>query len=622
VEDRPLVEREYATFTERIAALIPHYFTRVWNDGRVEFTDFMWHDDIVLHSPVKPEPVRGRQALLAYVHEIQAAFSDLHFAIDDVVADGDRVVLRVTQTGTQTGDYFGIPPTGRRVHMSEIFVFRSVEGGPLGACVAEIWLVLNALELMQQLKLFPAGDPPRWALRAIVAVQKAARVDNERNLPPGPSGIAYVPAFARDTGPFLARTRERYGDVVRFRAGPLKGYVISHPREIAHVLDENIRNYPHGAWLRSKVAATIGDSVFGVDGETWWRYRRTVEPLVSADASRRIAEIAADEATRTAHRWRALGDRALVDMRDEMEKLDVAVAGRTIFGDDWAPNSALISATRSTFVAEAGRALASPLGLIPHRVPTPFIRRFLRVREAYDRFVAEAIDRRRRDGGGDDVLSGLVAARDPETGEALPDRAIRGNATAMLFLWQPTAMMLTWLWYRLDSSPSAAERLRAELEAVLAGRTPEPADLDRLSWMRMVIDEAIRLDQPGVLQPREALEDDELAGYAVPAGTRVVIGAYATNRHPEFWDRPDEFVPERFEDPNVVARPPYALFRFGEPAPRRCLGYHFALTELPVVLATLAPEFRPSTVSANAPATRFTVAVDLPDGLPMRLERV
>jgi predicted ester cyclase len=173
--DRAVVDRDYETATDRIQALVPHFFQRVWNDRQVQLTELMWNPDVVFHSPLSEEPVRGREELLQYVDVILGAFSELHFSIDDVIAGGDRVVLQVTQTGVHTGDYFGIPATGRRARMSEIFVFRTSPVGPLGARIDEIWLSLNALNLMQQLGLFPKGDPPRPVLRAIIAFQRTGR---------------------------------------------------------------------------------------------------------------------------------------------------------------------------------------------------------------------------------------------------------------------------------------------------------------------------------------------------------------------------------------------------------------------------------------------------------------
>jgi len=174
-EDRTVVDRDYETTTHRIEALVPHFFQRVWNDRQVQVTDLIWSPDVIFHSPLSDEPVHGRDELRRHFDVIQGAFSELHFSVDDVIAGGDTVVLHITQVGVHTGDYFGIPATGRRVRMSEVFIFRTSPGGPVGAQIDEIWLSMNALNLMQQLGLFPKGNPPRPLLRGIIAVQRTGR---------------------------------------------------------------------------------------------------------------------------------------------------------------------------------------------------------------------------------------------------------------------------------------------------------------------------------------------------------------------------------------------------------------------------------------------------------------
>src|SRR5207249_2509583 len=79
-----------------------------------------------------------------------------------------------------TGDYFGIPPTGLPVEMSEVFIFRTAPKGPVGVMIEEVWLRFNVLHLMQQLKLFPTGNPPRPLFRAIIAFQKLFRIGRRK----------------------------------------------------------------------------------------------------------------------------------------------------------------------------------------------------------------------------------------------------------------------------------------------------------------------------------------------------------------------------------------------------------------------------------------------------------
>ena len=90
---------------------------------------------------------------------------------------------------------------------------------------------------------------------------------------------------------------------------------------------------------------------------------------------------------------------------------------------------------------------------------------------------------------------------------------------------------------------------------------------------------------------RDVADDDVVDGYQVPAGSMVVVLPYLTHRHPDFWERPEEFWPEHFAPGAVEARPRYAYYPFGA-GPRICLGKYFALEEAALVLAEMAQRFR------------------------------
>jgi steroid delta-isomerase-like uncharacterized protein len=170
--DDPEVRANYSSFEERARKLVPRFMLEVWNDKNIETTRLIWSPDIVLHSPLDGSTIAGFDPLLEYARRILDAFSDFRFDVQDVIADGDKVVLRMVQTGKHTGDYFGVPPSGRWVRMNEVFIFRVAPVGPVGARIEEVWLTVNILHLMQQMGLFPKGDPPRFLLRGVIAFQK------------------------------------------------------------------------------------------------------------------------------------------------------------------------------------------------------------------------------------------------------------------------------------------------------------------------------------------------------------------------------------------------------------------------------------------------------------------
>jgi len=152
---------------EENAGYIRHGIEEIFNRRNFAVADERFADDVVLHSPAQDEPVKGRENLKGFIRKIHTAFSDLHVTVEDLVAAGDRVVTRCTTRGTHDGDYFGTPPTGHPVTVSEVQIYRVVDGR-----IVELWLVFNVLGVLQQIRLIPAGGLPLALLRVLCWVQR------------------------------------------------------------------------------------------------------------------------------------------------------------------------------------------------------------------------------------------------------------------------------------------------------------------------------------------------------------------------------------------------------------------------------------------------------------------
>lgn len=152
---------------EENAGYIRHGIEEIFNKRNMAVADVRFADDIVLHSPAQAEPMRGRQTLKDFIGKLHSAFPDLRVSIEDLVASGDRVVTRCTTTGTQDGEYFGIPPTGNRVTMTEVQIYRVVNGR-----IVELWLVFNVLGVLQQLGVIPPRGLPPPIVRLIAWRQR------------------------------------------------------------------------------------------------------------------------------------------------------------------------------------------------------------------------------------------------------------------------------------------------------------------------------------------------------------------------------------------------------------------------------------------------------------------
>ncbi len=202
----------------------------------------------------------------------------------------------------------------------------------------------------------------------------------------------------------------------------------------------------------------------------------------------------------------------------------------------------------------------------------------------------------------------LLAVRDEETGEGLTDRELRDQILTFIGAGhETTAVALAWTIYLLCRHPEADDRLRAEVAEVLGGRTPTAADLPRLAYTRRVIEESLRIYPPVYAVVRDAVADDEIGGFHIPARSMIILSPYVTHRHPEFWPDPEAFDPDRFLPDRSAGRPRFAWYPFLG-GPHQCIGQEFAMMEMILTIAMLAQAFR----FRLRPAPRGTQADALP----------
>ncbi|HEY0349333.1 MAG TPA: cytochrome P450, partial [Pyrinomonadaceae bacterium] len=177
-------------------------------------------------------------------------------------------------------------------------------------------------------------------------------------------------------------------------------------------------------------------------------------------------------------------------------------------------------------------------------------------------------------------------------GSQMTDRQLRDEVmTLFLAGHETTALTLAWSWYLLGMNSDIEQKFHAELDEVLGARDPTFADVPRLRYTEKIAKESMRLYPPAYGLGREAIDDCEIGGYRVPAGTQVFMFQWVTQRDPRFYDRPDEFIPERWTDQFAEQMPKYAYFPFGG-GPRACVGASFAMMEIILVLATIGQKFR------------------------------
>src|SRR5262249_653588 len=204
---------------------------------------------------------------------------------------------------------------------------------------------------------------------------------------------------------------------------------------------------------------------------------------------------------------------------------------------------------------------------LPLGWPTPRNLKMRRITARLNAIIFKYINQRRRQGVTDrtDLLSTLLHARDEAgDGTGMTDAQLRDEVMTLFLAGQETtAVALAWTWYLLAGHPEAEERLLAELRERLGDRPLTVEDVPRLKYSEAVMLESMRLHPPAYVLGREAIHDTEVGGHRIRKGVTVFMAQWVTQRDPRWWDRPEEFRPERWLDGSTKDLPKFVYFPFG-----------------------------------------------------------
>jgi cytochrome P450 len=416
------------------------------------------------------------------------------------------------------------------------------------------------------------------------------------NRAPGPKGtflLGSLPQMRRGGFTFMRELQQRYGDVVRFRIGPIEVHLVSSVSGIKHVLQDNYRNYVKSRAFE-KVKALVGEGLLTSEGDFWLRQRRLAQPAFHKQRIEGFARTMTDETTRMLASWEVNAEKGEpFDVSREMTALTLTIVTRTLFSSGLSQQEIdTVARVLPPLLAATVARTNMPLDFL-ERLPTPGNRRFAQYRAELDRIVYRVIEARRASGETPgDLLGMLMEARDEESGEHMSDTQLRDEAiTLFLAGHETTANLLSWAWMLLSQHPEVRARLEEEVDRVLQGRVPTAVDARALDYTNRVIQETQRHYPSVWATGRRALADDVIDAYRMPAGKNVILNFYNLHHHPAYWDEPMHFDPDRFLPERSEGRPKHAFVPFGA-GPRMCIGNTFALMEAALVLATVAQRYR------------------------------
>ncbi|MFC7505484.1 cytochrome P450 [Nocardioides sp. GCM10030258] len=327
----------------------------------------------------------------------------------------------------------------------------------------------------------------------------------------------------------------------------------------------------------------LGDNVFNLPHARWLARRRTLQPIFT---KKHVAAFAGHMAAAAQGHADDMARRGDVDLDVEMRHLTLQVVGRSVFGLDLGEDARAmgphVRRVLEWVTHRSLRPVRSPMWL-----PTPARFRMRRSMAVLHALVDRAIDASIAHPDGDaELVRLLLDATDPETGKPLTRKAVRDELLVfMLAGHDTTATTLAYSLWALGRHPEVQARLAVEA-SVLGDRTLTVEDVPSLPFTVQVIHEALRMCPPAPAIGRLAMRDVAVDGFRIPAGTNVVVGAYAIQHDARYWDEPERFDPDRFSHEKSAGRSRWQFFPFGA-GPRSCIGDHFAMLEATLALATM-----------------------------------
>ena len=419
---------------------------------------------------------------------------------------------------------------------------------------------------------------------------------------------------------YIGELWRQHGDVFQINIFNRRMIVAMHPDAVRHVNVSNRQNYEKRESYDGVRKYILGYGLLTSNGELWRRQRKLMSPFYTPKGVQAYGELMLRDGHRLLERWsRMAGER--VEIGEEMTFVTAAIILRAMFSME--TDEAIIG-MKNAVETMLGYVTSKQNGLpIPSWVPTPKNRKYFQARRMVHSYIYSVMEQRRGLPEADwpnDLLTRLMQARDEETGERMSEDLLRDEMITTFFAGhETTARTMTFAWYALAQNPHAAEKLQAELDAVLGRRTPTLEDLHRLPYTLQVIKEVLRLYPPAPFYVRDALTEDQLGEFNTQ-GLPVMMSPYYTHRHPEFWDKPLAFNPDRWTPVREADMHPYAYHPFAA-GQRVCIGNNFSLLESHILLSLLAREYAPRLVPGFTPKFIMGGTLGTANGFPMILER-
>lgn len=387
---------------------------------------------------------------------------------------------------------------------------------------------------------------------------------------------------------FLTNVASQCGAIGMYHRGTSPVVLINSPELVRAMLVDGADDLTKGDLQRTAFQALLGKSLSMSEGARHDRLRRLLAPLFT----RRQIGHYANRIVRTADIFCAgWADQNEIDLFTELHRLTQHTVGGTLIDESALWDEIGIFWQAGECLWRWINDLAGQRRGLADRATDILNPQVANAITTVQQTVDHVIRTRRESASTQGDLLADVLHENNRTADPLNPTEVRDQIIALVFAAHETsAAALFWSLYLLAGHPVVLRRVEHEIDDILGGRLPGVRDLPALPQVLLVIKESMRLYPPAPRQFRVATRDTSLAGHPIAAGTPVSVCQYVLHRSPAVFPQPDRFVPERFT-PHAPIRHPLSYLPFGA-GERTCLGRHYAMQEVHLLLALLIGRFR------------------------------
>ena len=433
--------------------------------------------------------------------------------------------------------------------------------------------------------------------------------------------VGSLPQLIKNPFGYLKQARENYGDIYNLNLGISKMLIVNHPRQMQHILVDNAQNYRKGGAMWDAVRAMLGNGLVVSEGSFWMRQRRMMNPQFHRQRLAALNDLMVSAITEALDTWEKSANGSDFNVASAFSELTMKVITRTLFGTGLSTEE-MDRVSKAMNYALTYIIQAIVLNSLPSWMPAPGKKEFEQSIKQIDDTVFRIIaDSRKDNGESNHLMAMLLDMVDDETGEGMTDQQLRDEVTTLFLAgYETTSIALSWAFDLLTHHPDVMEKLQAEVDSAIGDRLPTFADLMKLPYSRMILQETLRIRPAAWQLPRTAIEDDELDGYRIPAGTTITGLIYMCHYHPEEWENPEVFDPERFQPDKSEKRHKFAYMPFGA-GQRKCIGMDFALMEGQLALAMVAQRYKLTKTTEDLAKPQLSTTLRPKGGVVVKLEK-